>query len=153
MDTKELIDNLIEKKISITTAESCTGGLIASEITKYPGVSSIYSGSVVVYSNKMKQKLLNVSSKTLEYKGAVSSECVEEMCESVSKLFDADIAIAVSGIAGPDGGTEFKPVGTVFIGVKFKDILKIEEHHFSGDRNSVQQSAKNRAFEMVLDFF
>ena len=150
---KHIIEKLIEKKISITTAESCTGGLIASEITKFAGVSSIYSGSVVVYSNEMKEKLLGVTQETLLNKGAVSSECVEEMCEGVSKVFNADISIAVSGIAGPDGGTEFKPVGTVFIGVKFKDIIKIEEHHFKGERTQIQQSAKNRAFEMIEEFF
>ena len=150
---KNIIEILIEKNISITTAESCTGGLIASEITKHPGVSAIYSGSVIVYSNEMKQKLLNVSEKTLQLKGAVSYECVEEMLNGVSKLFKADISIAVSGIAGPTGGTESKPVGTVFIGIKFKNIIKIEEHHFKGKRIDVQQSAKNRALDMIKEFF
>ena len=150
---KNIIEKLIEKNISITTAESCTGGLIASEITKHPGVSAIYNGSVIVYSNEMKQKLLNVSENTLQLKGAVSSECVEEMLNGVSKLFSADISIAVSGIAGPTGGTKFKPVGTVFIGIKFNDIIKIEEHHFTGSRIEIQENAKNRAFEMVSEFF
>ena len=146
---KSLITKLIEKNISITTAESCTGGLIASEITKYAGVSSIYPGSVVSYSNEIKMKLLKVKEQTLKEFGAVSKECVLEMLDGVGELMGADIAVAVSGIAGPDGGTKDKPVGLVFIGVKFKDNSLVEKHVFDGDRNEVQQKAKNRAFELV----
>jgi len=147
---KTVIDKLLKKKLSITTAESCTGGLIASEITKYPGVSAIYPGSVVSYSNEIKMKLLKVKEETLQLHGAVSSECVKQMCKGVGELMEADIAVAVSGIAGPDGGTKEKPVGLVFIGVLFKDEILIEKNIFLGSRNEIQQKAKNRAFEMVL---
>jgi len=147
---KEVIDKLLEKNITITTAESCTGGLIASEITKYPGVSAIYPGSVVSYSNDIKMKVLKVKEETLIKYGAVSKECVSEMLSGVGELMGADIAVAVSGIAGPDGGTKEKPVGLVFIGVKFKQKLVIEKNIFNGSRNEIQQKAKNRAFEMVL---
>lgn len=147
-----IVERLIDKNISITTAESCTGGLIASEITKYSGVSSIYSGSVVTYSNEMKVKLLGVCEKTIEKYGVVSEECVKEMCSGVARIFDADIAIAVSGVAGPNGGTKFNPVGTVVIGIKFKNSYKIERNNFIGDRNQIQQKAKDRALEMIEEF-
>jgi len=147
---KIVIDKLLEKNITITTAESCTGGLIASEITKYAGVSSIYPGSIVSYSNDIKMKLLGVKEETLIKYGAVSKECVKEMCKGVGELMETDIAVAVSGIAGPDGGTKEKPVGLVFIGVKFKQKLVIEKNIFNGSRNEIQQKAKNRAFDMVL---
>jgi len=150
---ENLIKYLIKNNISITTAESCTGGLIASEIVKHPGVSKIYSGSIVSYSNEIKEKLLKVNKETLESFGAVSSECVEEMLDGVGEIFKSDISIAVSGIAGPDGGSREKPVGTVFIGVKYKNSLKIEKNLFKGDREQIQKMAKNRAFEMVENFF
>lgn len=146
-----VIQRLIDKNISITTAESCTGGLIASEIVSFSGVSSIYSGSVITYSNEMKEKLLGVDKKTLEKFGAVSKECVKEMCDGVSKVFDADIAIAVSGVAGPNGGTSFNPVGSVIIGIKFQNIYKIERNLFNGNRKKIQQKARDRAFEMIKE--
>ena len=148
-----IVKYLIKENISITTAESCTGGLIASEIVKHQGVSAIYSGSIVSYSNEIKHKLLGVSEEVLENFGAVSSECVKEMLIGVEKIFGSDISIAVSGIAGPDGGSREKPVGTVFIGVKYKNSLKIEKNLFKGDRIQIQQSTKNRALEMVENFF
>ena len=149
MNSEQIIKELIEKNISITTAESCTGGRVASEITKYAGVSSIYPGSVVSYSNKIKQKVLNVRKSTLKNFGAVSRECVKEMLDGVEELMETDISVAISGIAGPTGGTKEKPVGLVYIGVKYKDKLFIEKNIFDGDRNEVQERAKNRAFEMV----
>ncbi len=150
---KRLIEYLINNNLSITTAESCTGGLIASEIVKHAGVSSIYEGSIVSYSNEIKHKLLGVDEEIFIKYGAVSSECVEQMCYGVQKIFDSDIAIAVSGIAGPDGGSKEKPVGTVFIGVLYENNLTIEKNIFEGNRIEVQQSAKNRVFEMVEKLF
>ena len=149
----DIIKKLIQKNISITTAESCTGGLIASEIVKNPGVSSIYSGSIVSYSNEIKHKLLKVEEEVLKRYGAVSKECVEQMCKGVQKIFEADIAIAVSGIAGPDGGSNEKPVGTVFIAVLYKNELIIEKNLFKGSRVEVQENTKKRAFEMLEKFF
>jgi PncC family amidohydrolase len=104
---------------------------------------------VVSYSNKIKQKVLNVRKFTLKNFGAVSRECVKEMLDGVGELMGADISVAISGIAGPTGGTKEKPVGLVFIGVKYKEKLFIEKNIFDGDRNEVQERAKNRAFEMV----
>jgi PncC family amidohydrolase len=149
MNSEQIIKELIDKNISITTAESCTGGRVASEITKYAGVSSIYPGSVVSYSNEIKQKVLNVHKSTLKNFGAVSRECVKEMLDGVMELMGADISVAISGIAGPTGGTKEKPVGLVYIGVKYKDKLFIEKNIFDGDRNEIQEKTKNRAFEIV----
>ena len=147
--SKQMVEKLLQKNITITTAESCTGGLIASEITKYSGVSAIYPGSVVSYSNHIKQKVLGVSEKTLIDFGAVSKECVKEMCFGVQKLMESDIAVAVSGIAGPTGGSKEKPVGLVFIAVLYHDKIVIEKNIFSGSRIEVQQKTKNRVFEII----
>jgi nicotinamide-nucleotide amidase len=150
-NTYMVIKKLIETNQSITCAESCTGGLIASEITKYSGVSSIFKGSIVSYSNDIKMKLLGVKENTLKNYGAVSAQCVSEMLDGVMDIFDSDFAIAVSGIAGPDGGSSDKPVGTVIIGVKNRVFgSKIKRFRLKGDRNFIQQSAVKSAFEMLL---
>ncbi len=116
---------LIEKKLTLSTAESCTGGYIAHLITSIPGSSLYYNGSVVSYSNQSKVQTLNVNPNTLDQFGAVSGETVVEMAEGAKRAFSTDCSIAVSGIAGPDGGTPDKPVGTVWIAVSVpnKDIL------------------------------
>ena len=145
----QVVKKLLKNSITISTAESCTGGLIASEITKYSGVSSIYPGSVISYSNHIKQKVLGVSEETLLSFGAVSESCVKEMCSGVRKLMESDIAVAVSGIAGPSGGTDEKPVGLVFIAVSYHDRVIVEKNIFSGSRIEVQQKTKNRAFEII----
>ena len=116
-DMIELQAILEANKQTITTAESCTGGLVASMITKISGSSEIFNGSIVSYSNKIKNQELNVKNETLEKFGAVSVEVVNEMLNGVINKFDANFAIAISGIAGPNGGTKNKPVGTVVIGV------------------------------------
>src|SRR5574344_2224899 len=108
---------LRKSKKTITTAESCTGGLVASMITKISGSSDIFNGSIVTYSNKIKNQELNVRNETLERFGAVSIEVVNEMLDGAISKFEADFAIAISGIAGPSGGNEKKPVGTVVIGI------------------------------------
>jgi nicotinamide-nucleotide amidase len=142
---------LIDKGITITTAESCTGGLLASYIVSHSGVSSIYSGSIISYSNEIKHRLLGVSEDTLSNFGAVSKECVKEMCDGAMRIFNSDIAIGVSGVAGPNGGTKFNPIGSVVIGIKFKDIYEIRRYSFSGDREGIQQESKCRAFELLKE--
>ena len=118
---------------TITTAESCTGGLIASMITKISGSSDIFNGSIVTYSNKIKNQELNVKNETLEKFGAVSIEVVNEMLNGVISKFDANFAIAISGIAGPNGGTKNKPVGTVVIGISDSNNHKIVNiYNFKG---------------------
>lgn len=153
-----LLQNYLkEQKKTITTAESCTGGLVASMITEVSGSSNIFNGSIVTYSNKIKHQELNVKNETLEKYGAVSTEVVNEMLIGVIKKFDANYAIAISGVAGPNGGTKNKPVGTVIIGILDDNNNKdIEICHFLGTRKEVQIQAANYSLKKVLksfDFF
>src|SRR5690606_6929153 len=112
------LQNLLrENHLTITTAESCTGGLVASMITKISGSSDVFNGSIVTYSNKIKNQELGVLKSTLKDFGAVSKEVVSEMLNGVIKKFDASYGIAISGVAGPNGGTKNKPVGMVVIGI------------------------------------
>jgi len=139
---------------TITTAESCTGGLIASLITQLSGSSDIFHGAVVTYSNEIKTQELNVKKSTLEKFGAVSKEVVDQMLTGVIKKFNADFAIAVSGIAGPTGGTKNKPVGTVVIGIIDKNNEKsIEICHFDGTRIEVQNQVAKYSLKKLFKFF
>jgi len=148
-NTIEIINRLKEKKQSITFAESCTGGRIAAEFTAISGASSVLNGSCVTYSNKIKSQWLGVSKQTLREHGAVSHQCVEEMLKGISKLASADCAIAVSGIAGPTGGSKEKPVGTVYIGVSVKERNTVERHLFKGDRASIQEQATSTSIALL----
>ncbi|NVJ54693.1 MAG: CinA family protein [Campylobacteraceae bacterium] len=153
-DMQELQNLLKLHKKTITTAESCTGGLIASKITEIAGSSNIFNGAIVSYSNEIKSQELNVKEETLEKFGAVSVQVVEEMLEGVIKKFNADYAIAVSGVAGPDGGTKNKPVGTVVIGIMgLLEGKDVEICHFSGSRNEVQNKAAEKSLEKISKFF
>lgn len=142
---------LVERELTVASAESCTGGNIASTIVKRPGSSSYFLGSVVSYSNDVKAEVLNVSRTSLSRYGAVSQEVVEQMVKGVAALMRSDCAIATSGIAGPEGGTKFKPVGTVWIAAKLKDRVVSECVRFSGDRAAVIQSATNHGLVMLIN--
>ena len=144
---------LKEQNKTMATAESCTGGNISALITSIPGSSSIYLGSIIAYSNEIKHKLLNVSEQTLETFGAVSKQTVEEMCTGLLSSFNTDYAISVSGIAGPDGGTEEKPVGTTWICVASKDKLIAEKHLFGEDRGRNIRRATLTALNMLRNNF
>ncbi len=146
-----LVELLIENKMKLATAESCTGGLIAQKITSVPGASECFDCGVVTYSNEQKHKLLGVSEETLGKYGAVSEQTALEMCQGVKKLADADYGISVTGIAGPGGGTPEKPVGTVWIGICGTDIHKAEKYVFDGDRNQVRESTAKTALKIVKD--
>ena len=150
--SKELVDKLIEKKLKITSAESCTGGLFAASITSISGSSGCFEGSFVTYSNKIKNKIINVKKETLSNFGAVSKECVIEMAENSGKIMNADISIAISGIAGPDGGSEDKPVGLVWICLSAKNYTKPYKNIFSGDRDEIREASVIFALDLVLDF-
>ncbi len=147
---EHIIKNLPPKKI--TFAESCTGGLIASTLTKYSGSSNCFEGSVVSYANRIKHEWLGVEEFTLEKYGAVSEQTVKEMLLGALEISKADYALAVSGIAGPTGGTPTKPVGTVYIGVANKKELKVELHHFKGERNYIQYQAMMNAYRLFITF-
>jgi len=149
---QEMQDVLKENNYTITAAESCTGGLISASITELSGSSSIFKGSVITYSNEIKEQELKVNKQTMIDNGVVSVEVVNEMLSGVLEKFDASFALAVSGVAGPTGGTKNKPVGTVVIGVKgINNILDTKIYHFKGDRKEVQIQATNTAFTVLYD--
>jgi len=147
---EHIVKNLPPQKI--TFAESCTGGLIASNLTKVSGSSNCFDGSVVTYSNQIKHEWLGVEITTLEKYGAVSEQTVKEMLLGAIEISKANYAIAISGIAGPTGGTPTKPVGTVYIGVANRENLKVELHRFKGDRNYVQYQAMINAIRLFIEF-
>lgn len=140
-------------KQTITVAESCTGGLVASMITKISGSSEIFDGSIVTYSNKIKNQELKVKNETLEKFGAVSCEVVNEMLEGVIKKFNANFAIAISGIAGPNGGSKNKPVGTIVIGIADANHHKIVHvYNFIGSREEIQIQAAKVSLKEISKF-
>ena len=142
---------LIESGTKVTCAESCTGGLLASEIVKNAGVSAIFNGSVVSYADKIKRDTLGVQASTLTTHGAVSVQTVYEMLEGVLSLMDADMAIAVSGVAGPTGGSKEKPVGTVYVGAKSRDgETFIEKLSLKGDRIYIQEQSVFWGLKLLL---
>jgi nicotinamide-nucleotide amidase len=150
--SKEIVEILIKENLTITSAESCTGGLFASTLVKNSGVSAIFKGSIVAYANEIKRDILGVDEETLEKFGAVSPECVSLMLDGVSKIFSSDFAIAISGVAGPDGGSLEKPVGTIFIGVKSRQKPnKIKKLTLKGDREDIQKSAILWAFRELIE--
>lgn len=138
---------LSEKKISLSVAESCTGGLIASRLTSIPGISSVFMGGVVSYSNSSKVDLLGVSSDTLRVDGAVSKSVVEQMADGCRRRFHTDYSLSVSGVAGPSGGTDEKPVGTVHIGLSGNNRTLSQKFFFPGDRSRIVE----RTFVSALD--
>lgn len=142
---------LKDHELTVASAESCTGGNIAHRITQIPGSSAYFMGSIVSYSNDVKAQVLGVSRDDIARYGAVSRQVVESMAEGVAKIMHSDCAIATSGIAGPGGGTKFKPVGTVWIAVKYKDRLVAECCHFDADRITVIESATNHALVMLIN--
>lgn len=152
-DMLELQSILRKNKETITSAESCTGGLIASMITEISGSSNIFNGSIVTYANEVKEKELGVKKETMIEYGVVSKEVVTQMLEGVLKKFNADYAVAVSGVAGPSGGTKYKPVGTVVIGAMTKSGKKsIEMHLFHGERKDIQIQASKHALKKIFKF-
>jgi nicotinamide-nucleotide amidase len=137
----ELAVLLVALDASISTAESCTGGLIAAALTDLPGSSTWFQQGIVSYSNAAKQTLLGVPASVIEQQGAVSEACVRAMASGARERSGADIAVAVSGIAGPDGATPGKPVGTVWLGWATEDTVSAELLHLEGDRHAVREQA------------
>ncbi|MBQ8496986.1 MAG: CinA family protein [Clostridia bacterium] len=135
---KESVSLCLEKNITFGTAESCTGGLIAASITDVAGASAAFFGGVVSYDNSVKHSLLGVQTETLERFGAVSEETAKEMSSGALRALGVNYAVAVTGIAGPGGGTPTKPVGLVYISVASKNGVVVTENHFSGDREAVR---------------
>ena len=135
--------------LTVATAESCTGGLLAKLLTDVPGSSGWVLGGVVAYANEVKQQVLGVSPGTLQRHGAVSAETVREMAEGVRRLLGADLAVAISGVAGPGGGSAEKPVGTVYLDLYDGATHVVVSRHFGGDRNGVRRWSARTALEML----
>jgi len=151
MINKKVIKKLIKNKITISVAESCTGGLIASEITSVPNSSNIFNLGLVTYSNQSKEKLLKIKKQNLKKYGAVSAQICKDMIENLFKISKTDLCISTTGIAGPGGGSKLKPVGLVYIGIKFKKISKIYMYNFNKKlkRNKIQKKTANIVFNLL----
>ena len=148
---KLLIKLLIRRKIKISVAESCTGGLLASAITSISGASKIFNLGLITYSNQAKIKILKVNKKIIKKYGAVSHECCYAMANNLSKISKTNFNVSITGIAGPRGGTKKKPVGLVYIGVKKGSKIKINKFLFkSKKRSSIQKATVKKALNLVL---
>lgn len=148
---EKIIHKLAKEGQTISFAESCTGGRIAAAFTSISGASDVLHGSCVTYSNDIKHLWLGVSNEVLEKQGAVSRACVSQMLDGIQKMAGSDYAIAVSGIAGPTGGTEFKPVGTVYIGLLTPFSKEVFHCNFSGSRDAVQEQSTVFAIEKLAE--
>ncbi len=152
-DPEEAIWEILRVKgLTISTAESCTGGLLSHLITNVSGSSDYYKGGVVAYANEVKEEVLHVPREIIESEGAVSASCVRAMAEGVRRLLHADIGIATTGIAGPTGGTPEKPVGLVYIGLATKDKVHHERHLFHEDREGNKHKAASAALKMLREY-
>ena len=145
----ELVAALRAAGASVSTAESCTGGLVAARITSVSGASEAFKYGAVTYCNEAKNKILGVKKETLDSFGAVSAETAAEMAAGVRKIMNAEIGVSVTGLAGPNGG-EVKPVGLVYVAVNSDNYSEVTENHFSGDRISVRNQAADKALELAL---
>lgn len=149
---EESIVNLMkEKKLTLGVAESCSGGMLSARIINVPGVSDVYKAGFVTYANEAKHKLIGVSNATLEQFGAVSEETAREMVQGTLRAAESDYAVAITGIAGPDGGTDKKPVGLVYIACGNKDRITVKECKFNGNRDKVRQSSVAYALRLLRE--
>ena len=150
-NSKKLINLLKKKKLKISFAESCTGGLMSSVITSNSGSSKVFDLGLVTYSNHTKQKILRVPNKVIKKYGAVSVQCCLSMVNNLSKISNSHINISITGIAGPKGGTREKPVGLVFIGLKFRGKTLINKYLFKNrSRKNFQKITVNKVIKTVL---
>ena len=147
---EKAVEALLAKGYTVTTAESCTGGLIAATLINVSGVSEIYKEGYITYANEAKEKLLGVSRKTLEKHGAGSEETARGMAEGAAKSAGAEVSLVSTGIAGPSGGTKEKPVGLVYLGCCLKGKVTVRKENFHGDRESIRRQAATSALELLL---
>ena len=148
---QKLILLLDEKNIKISTAESCTGGMIGACLTSIPGISRYYGYGFVTYSNEAKQKLLGVLPDTLNKFGAVSAETALQMAQGALRVSGSDIAVSVTGIAGPGGGTALKPVGLVYVGFASEDKRLFKKLNLSGNRDTVRLATVKNVLELIIN--
>ena len=148
---KNVVNKLKKKKLKISFAESCTGGMLASTITSISGSSKVFNLGLIIYSNKAKISILKVPKKIISKYGSVSKECCLSMVKNLSKISKANISISITGIAGPNGGTKFKPIGLVYIGLKKGNKIIIKENIFKNkNRISIQKAAVKESLNLAL---
>ena len=153
MNINKLHKKFIKKKISISVAESCTGGLLSSKFTKLSGSSEYFQMGLVTYSNKAKIKILKVKKKIIDKYGSVSPQCCRSMVQNLSKLSKSKINVSITGIAGPNGGTKEKPVGLVYIGLKKGNKVLVTKNLFSKkQRNNIQILTVKKTINLISNF-
>ncbi len=154
---KSVVDLLLANSLTISTVESCTGGLLAARLINVPGVSEVFKSGYITYSNKAKRRLLGIKKNTLLKYGAVSEEIASQMAKGAAMVSKADVVVSITGIAGPDGGSQEKPVGLVYIGCNVCGRMKVKKCHFSGDRSKVRENTVSSALslmrECILEYY
>lgn len=148
---EQIVSRMAEKKLTLSAAESCTGGMFSARIINVSGASDVYEAGFVTYANRAKHELIGVKKKTLKEYGAVSRQTAKEMVKGTLKASGADYAVAITGIAGPGGGTEQKPVGLVYIGCGRKHHIVVKEYRFDGDRMGNRQASVQAAMELLWE--
>ena len=149
----KLIKKLISKKIKISIAESCTGGMLSSAITSVSGSSKVFSLGLIAYSNQSKTKVLKVPKNIIRKYGSVSKQVCSAMVKNVSKIGKTNMSVAITGIAGPEGGTTIKPVGLVYVGIKKGNRVEVKKYLFKNKgRAYIQKAAVNKSLELILCF-
>ena len=149
--SKNVVKQLIKKKLKISFAESCTGGLLSSAITSVNGSSKVFKLGLVAYSNESKIKILKVSKKIIRKYGSVSEQVCKAMVKNVSKIGKANISVSITGIAGPSGGTKIKPVGLVYVGIKKGNRVEVKKYLFKNKgRSYIQKAAVNKSLRLIL---
>lgn len=146
---EQIVKELLEKGYTVTTAESCTGGLLAGRILNVSGASAVYNEGYITYSNEAKHRLLGVSNETLELYGAVSEQTAKEMAEGVAKASNANVGLSTTGIAGPGGGTPEKPVGLVYVGCSIEGQTIVKKCLFEGDREANRNASVEEALKLL----
>ena len=151
--SKKIHNKLIKKDLTISVAESCTGGLLSSTLTSVSGSSKIFNLGFVVYSNKSKINVLKIPKSIIKESGAVSKRVCFYMVKNLNKISKTDIAVSITGVAGPTGGIKKKPVGLVYIGIKKGNRIKVKEYLFKNKgRSYIQKAAVNKSLELILSF-
>ena len=153
MNCKKIVGLLKRKKLKISIAESCTGGLLSSAITSVSGSSKVFTLGLIAYSNQSKIKVLKVSKKIIRKYGSVSEQVCKAMVKNVSKIGKANISVSITGIAGPSGGTKIKPAGLVYVGIKKGNRTEVKKYLFKNKgRSYIQRAAVNKSLGLILSF-
>ncbi len=154
---KAVVDLLIANKLTVSTVESCTGGMLAARLINVPGISEVYKSGYITYSNKAKRRILGIKKGMLEKKGAVSEEVAKEMAKGAAAISKAEVSVSVTGIAGPGGGTEEKPVGLVYIACNVCGKIKVKKFNFRGDRAKIRETSVSSALilmrQCILEYY